>query len=381
MQQILESIISTKPTEKNSLSQLRNEFVGKVVDIEKLLIGSYKMQESNKPGWLILLRPISNGNYQLSLLISPGRRITMMTYANYLEIPDEGLVGWYDFKSMSSSAANQITKELSSAITNQSIQNEKYRYYNILQSLNIKDLDSRDIDQIDNIVDGLTDQSYRAGRYGITSVLVASLLREIDNITDVGVLSDIPFFCGRLRMKEEFYLACERAYKENFHWDDTGITNIGSVLCDSFQLYELAYQCFLSALKLNPILMQARMNLIVVTKRLMWKFVDSGKYNSAIAIGRECITRCDTIVDSTFFTMLALSYEYIEDRKNAKKYYKMAMTCNPTCQFSSQGIDRLAKPVDKSHNLRSSLLSLKWDLCPSGLREDFIFEKYLPVIP
>ena len=380
MQKILKNIISTKPLDIDPITKIRSAFVGKVIDIDQLLGGSYKVMKSEKPDWCILTRQIGNRYKKLTILVGPGRRLAMVTLAHYLEISDEGLLGWYDFVQMSCNAANRITKELSSAVSCRSFTGEGEKYDEELKWLRINDLDDNEKAKVDGIIDGLVAESYSIGHVGITSVLISALLREMENITDGGIISDIPFFCGRLRMRQEFYYACERAFRLNLSWADTAITNIGSVLCDTFHLYELANQCFQKALLLNPSQIQAKANMVVVVERLMWMYANTGNYDLAIETGLECIKTCKPVTHAPFCAMLALSFELSGDNMKATKYYRMALDYDPLCQTSSDGIRRLGGKSDKSYSALDSLRSFKRDLCPSDLHEDFIHEKFCSLV-
>lgn len=376
MQHILEKIIRHKPTFNDPIVNLRCKFICCEVNINQLLQGPYTLYKAQKPGWHLLIRPISNRYQQLCILVARDQRIAMITYSNYLDIPEEGLVGWYPIKTLSKNAANRISKELSDATTINSRFKEKVKYYDELSFLRIDDLSAQEIDQIDSLISGLTYECYRKKDYGTAAILLNALLKEIENIDDSDILTDISFYCGRLRMEEEFYTICEYIYSKNIEWSDTSITNLGSVMCDTFQLYEIANECFVKALELNPFLFQATANLVVSTKRLMWEYTNSNKYVQAIDIGLECMNYCDSIEDPTFWVILALSYELNEDVISARKYYKEALAYDPKCQISQTGIRRIDGIDFLPSAKHSSLLSLKSVLNPSSMREDLICTNY-----
>ncbi|MBV1758346.1 MAG: hypothetical protein KMY55_10960 [Dethiosulfatibacter sp.] len=326
------------------------------IDVNRLRDMSYHCYDNKDNSvWKLWTKSYNRGENLIAFKISDDGFIGSLENFMYFDLTyDYGIGAPYGYRndlSLSKNMCTKIKNQFKSIEIDRLSENKEdmYRFFfhELLPENTLNDHSYTD----DYKMDCLISDSLEAEKYDRCAFLFLNTFKHLDEITDYSVLGDMPFYAGKFSFIDEFACCIMRLTKTNFPLLDTQICNIGSVLCDSFEEYELALECFFEVLKMNPSLPQAKHNIFIAGKYCILK---QAKYNSrvqdACELGEKIIeVGGESSTDYGFFSYLGLAYELNDNRGKALTFHKKALEIKPDCRVSKAALTRLSKePYDKS---------------------------------
>jgi|GEM_PF-3874278 len=152
-----------------------------------------------------------------------------------------------------------------------------------------------------------------------------SMLRKINEINDVQVLSDIPLLCGNFRLKDEFYYTLLKLFNRRIELDARSIANIGMILLNICNSNFSAFMCFEKALYIDRGYEKAKEQLVVAAKRLMVENIDHNNYQWAVDAGENVLKIIGNPDEHDFYVILGFAYTMQCNSEMAKINYQNAL--------------------------------------------------------
>lgn len=378
MKALLTKICASTKSSNNAIHKLRDNLIGCHVHPEAFIQLGYQHRSTRLPNCAEWSKHYNRGSECVSMIVIDNSVIAAIDTKRFYDLSafDGGGApyGYMRTGSLSSVMHSRVMKELTpnileSAPTSKS---EFYNYYfNIL--LDKYEADNH-VNNNDLILGSLIGQCYEKELYPYCSLLSFLAYRFIEDIEEPYLLMDMAYYFGRLGFADEFSNCLNHLSSSSVNLPAETLCNLGAVLCDSFQKYELSIECFLVALQVSPKLWQAKQGIYVAGMHHLLEIIQKQEYEEALALGSSILkVASDYRTDADlFFSYLGLAAEMSQKITVAKQYYQNAKIIRQNSKIA----DERLKVIDHSTNSRSEIRSLvAWETEMASRRRFFTSDK------
>ena len=360
-------VLKSLPTDQYVVTDLRLKHVGSVVEEAGLRDERFVRDPEGPGGWTIWRKKHHRGGYRVSIVVEPDGAICGIYAAEFIDLQSlDGIgapYGWYQSDQMGPTIAKRLSESLARISVPRPTADARQEWMWYLKPLGVGQENKEDPAFTLTCFANAYREHPEKGDGRLATLYAISLVRHLESISNEPVLNDLPFLCGRLRLRGECVRSIRRLFTVVLSPHASSSSNLGAVLCDNLRLPRPGLRCFEHAIGLDPTLKPPRQAIWIAGRDILIEAILDQQYDAVNQIYERVLSLGDPeLAHHGFWSCAGICYEGVGDTKAAIQCHGEALQLHPKCSVATPALKRLTGNAAPSDDFGSHVLSLRHKL-------------------